>query len=79
LPKIIEGGLPVSAIGLASMGSSDLVASMGSADLADQRFAKTIGAELGIDSLIMANAMQSMVSDGTVQLLWRLSQMLDTD
>ncbi len=69
----------MSAIGLASMGSSDLVASMGSADLADQRFAKTIGAELGIDSLIMANAMQSMVSDGTVQLLWRLSQMLDTD
>jgi len=79
LGKIIASGLPVSAIGLVSMGASDLVASGGTGDLSTQRYAQTVGAALGIDPLIMANAMQSLVSDGTVQLLWRLSQMLDTD
>lgn len=69
IQKIQEAGLPMSAIEFAWMGLND----------PQMTKATLIGGKLGIDPVIMKDAMDSLGQDVVVRVLWRLWQTPDTE
>jgi hypothetical protein len=69
LQQILTAGLPMSAIEFAWMGLND----------ADGAKATLIGTKLGLDPIIVKEAMDSFGQDVVVRVLWRLWQTADTE